>query len=39
MQAPDQNDKGKSDVLEKKVEQQFELSKAWRQLLLSLIHI
>ncbi len=33
MQAPDQNDKGKRDELEKKVEQQLELSEAWRQLL------
>jgi hypothetical protein len=33
MQAPDQNDKSKSDDLEKKVEQQLELSEAWRQLL------
>ena len=33
MQAPDQNDKSKHDDLEKKVEQQLELSEAWRQLL------
>jgi hypothetical protein len=33
MQAPDQNDESKSDDLEKKVEQQLELSEAWRQLL------
>lgn len=33
MQAPDQNDKSKQDDLEKKVEQQLELSAAWRELL------
>jgi len=33
MQAPDQNERSKSDDLEKKVEQQLELSEAWRQLL------
>ena len=33
MQAPDQNDKSKNDDLERKVEQQLELSAAWRQLL------
>jgi hypothetical protein len=33
MQAPDQNDKSEKDTLEKKVEQQLELSEAWRQLL------
>ena len=33
MQAPDQNNKSKNDDLEKKVEQQLELSEAWRQLL------
>lgn len=33
MQAPDQNDKSKQSELEKKVEQQLELSEAWRQLL------
>ena len=33
MQAPDQNDKSKPDDLEKNVEQQLELSEAWRQLL------
>jgi hypothetical protein len=33
MQAPDQNDKSKHDDLEKKVEQQLELSEVWRQLL------
>jgi hypothetical protein len=34
MQAPDQNNKSKSDDLEKKVEQQLEMSEAWRQLLV-----
>lgn len=33
MQAPDQNEQGKQNDLEKKVEQQLELSPAWRQLL------
>lgn len=33
MQAPDQNDISKQHELEKKVEQQLELSEAWRQLL------
>ena len=33
MQAPDQNDKSKQAEPEKKVEQQLELSEAWRQLL------
>ena len=33
MQAPDANDAGKQNELEKKVEQQLELSAAWRQLL------
>ena len=33
MRAPDQNDKSEQDDLEKKVEQQLELSEAWRQLL------
>ena len=33
MQVRDQNDAGKHDDLEKKVEQQLELSEAWRQLL------
>ena len=33
MQAPDQHDAGTQDDLTKKVEQQLELSEAWRQLL------
>lgn len=33
MQAPDYNTTGKQDDLTKKVEQQLELSEAWRQLL------
>src|SRR5215470_8581911 len=33
MQAPDRNDESKQDDLEGKVEQQLELSEAWRQLL------
>jgi hypothetical protein len=33
MQTPDQNDDSKHDDIEKKVEQQLELSEAWRQLL------
>ena len=33
MQASDQNDSGTQDDLTKKVEQQLELSEAWRQLL------
>ena len=33
MQAPNQNDTGIQDDLTKKVEQQLELSEAWRQLL------